>query len=900
MKKIPRADWLKTIWRRYDRILGPDPAADVRDELRFHIDSKTENLIRRGRLPSAARREAERQFGNILAVQRIGQRIGANMERRRHLIDYWTECLQDTRYTLRTLRNNPGFAAVAILVLALGIGANIAVFSVVNTLLLRPLPFPDSQRLAWFIAGKSFEDKARMAAGLSAETYTVDAFQEFQRNNHSFAAVTSFQTFYNSLQYKLTGAGEPRQLAAVEVADNFFPVLGVQPALGRLFTSEECQKGGRPAALLSYFFWKTQFGSNPGIIGKAVTINGSPVTIVGVLPRSFDFASVFAPGRKIDIFVPAVMDFWRTWGNTLAVVGRLKPGVTLSQAQNEADILFPNLKGLHPDWFEDYASNFVTLRYHVSGKLQRSLVVLWSAVGLILLIVCVNLANLQLSRGATRGKEFAMRRALGAGRGRLIRQLLTESLILSLSGAGLGLLFAFAIVLYLATQSSISLPLLSTIRVDGAALAWTLLVTITVGILFGLAPAFKISGGNLQDALKDNASGLAAGRRHERFRSILVISEVALSCVLLVGAGLLMRSFLRVLDIDLGFDPSHAAAMEVDIQPGKNLTKYSADLQTLLQHVNALPGVESTGIADMLPLDRNRSWGLQAVGKSYPKDYNSTVFVYLVTPNYIPTIGMRLLKGRDFNWRDSVDSQHVIVINEAAAHREWPGEDPIGKFAYGIEKNPVQVIGVIADVRESSLEEVSSPEVYIPMTQNSDSEGATLVVRSSVAPDSLAIPILGALRALNPGQPATEFRPLQSLVDHSVSPRRFFVLLVTIFAGLGVLLAALGIYGVISYSVTRRTQEIGVRMALGASAGRVRREILLSTLRLAFAGIALGTAASLAATRLIASMLFATSPWDPVTYAGMAIGLVAIALASGYLPARRASVIDPMVALRSN
>ena len=896
MKPIP-------IWRRYARLLGPDPAADVKDELRFHIDAKIDDLIGAGHSPEAARKEAIRQFGDIRTVQHIGQRIGENMERRRRLKDYWTECIQDTRYTLRTLKNNRAFAAVAILVLALGVGVNVAVFSVVNTLLLRPLPFPDSGKLVWFTGGKSFDAKTRVAGGLSGETYTVDAYREFQRANKSFQAVTGFQTFYNSQQYKLTGISEPRQLDAVEVAGNFFPTLGVEPALGRNFTEEETLKGGRPSALLSYYFWKTQFAADPTIVGKAVTINNSPVTIVGVLPASFDFGAVFAPGKKVDLFVPAVMEFWKTWGNTLALVGRLRPGVTEAQAQDEADRLFPQLKQQHQDWGEDYASDLSTLKDHVAGKLRRSLVVLWSAVGLILLIVCVNLSNLQLSRAATRSKEFAMRRALGAGRGRLIRQILTESLILSLAGAALGLCFAYSIVYYLAHQNSISLPLLATIHVDAAALAWTLLIALTVGIVFGLAPAIKTSGVNLQEAIKDNAAGMGAGRSHERFRATLVISEVALACVLLVGAGLLLRSFLHVLDLDLGFEPSHAASMQIDLPPANDKNQLIQRVNILkaeIDKVSALPGIESVGIADMLPLDRNRQWGVQSVGRYHAKDADSGALVYLVTPGYLKAMGMRLRGGRDFSWQDAPDNQHVILINEAAARREWPGEDAIGKLAYATGKNPDLVIGVVADVRESTLEQRSSPEIYVPITQNSDVEGATLVIRSSVTPESLATSVLSALRTLNPAQPATEFRPLQLLVDHSASPRRFFVLLVTVFAGLGVLLAALGIYGVISYSVTQKTQEIGVRMALGASMGRVQREVLLGTLRMALAGIVLGTAASLGAARLIASLLFATSPWDPVTFVWMALALIAVALVSGYLPARRASRIDPMVALRSN
>ncbi len=896
MKRIPP-------WRRYARLFGPDPAADVRDELHFHLECKTEELIGRGWKPADARKEAERKFGNIVAVQRIGQQIGENMERRRNIHDYWSDCLQDVRYTLRMLRNNPGFAVVSILVLALGIGANVAVFSVVDTLLLRPLPFPESQQLVWFTGGASLDNKTLAAAGLSGQTYTADAYQEFQRYNQSFASVSSYQTFYGSLSYKLTGSGDPKQLVAVEVADNFFPTLGVEASLGRLFTKQECQKGGPPAALLSYFFWKTHFSANPDIVGKVVTVNGAPITVVGVLPASFDFGSVFAPGMKVDLFVPAVMDFWRSWGNTLAIVGRLKPGVTVAQAQAEANHLFPRLKVLHADWYEDYASKLTTLKDHVSGKLHRSLVVLWSAVGLILLIVCVNLSNLQLGRAATRNKEFAMRLAVGAGRGRLIRQLLTESLILSLAGSAVGLGFAYGIVFYLAHQGSITLPLLNTLHINGAALAWTLLSTLTVGLLFGLAPAFKMSKANVQEALKDNAAGMAAGRSHERFRATLVVTEVALACVLLVGAGLLLRSFLRVLDVDLGFEPSHAAAMQVDLpdaKDDKDLGKRAAILETMITQVSALPGVQSAGIVDMLPLDRNRSWGLDAVGRNYPKDRQAGALAYLITPGYLHAIGARLLQGRDLSWHDTASTQKVVLINEAAARREWPNENAIGKFANGVSMKPVQVVGVIADLHESSLEQAASPAVYVPMTQNSDAEGATLIIRSRVDPDTLAASVLDKLRTTNPQQPANEFRPLQSLVDHSVSPRRFLVLLVSTFAALGVVLAALGIYGVISYSVTQKTQEIGVRMALGASVGRVQREVLWNTLRLALTGVVLGTIASFVAARLIASLLFGTSASDPRTYVWMALALVAVALLAGYLPARRASQIEPMAALRSH
>jgi predicted permease len=902
MKKTP-------MWRRHDRILGPDHKADIKAELRFHIDSKTEDLIARGWRPEEARNEAERQFGNIAAIQLAGERIGESMEQRRRIYEYSTDLLQDARYTLRTLRNNPGFAIVAILVLALGAGLNGAVFSVVNTILLRPLPFPASNQLVWFTAGRSLDANMRTAGGLSGETFTVDVFREFQRSNRSFRDVTAYQTFYNSLQYKLTGVGDPRQLDVVEVAGNFFPTLGVSPALGRNFTEEETIKGGRPAALVAYSFWKTQFGSDPDIVGKTIDIHAipdavnGPVTIVGVLPASFDFGAVFAPGKKVDLFVPAKMDFWKTWGNTFAVLGRLKPGVTVAQAQDEADRLFPQLKLQNKDWFYDYASDLTLLKERVAGKLHRSLVVLWYAIGLILIIVSVNLSNLQLSRAATRSKEFAMRRALGAVRGRLIRQILTESLILSLAGALFGIAIAWAIVYYLAHQNSIALPLLTTINLDAAVLAWTFIVAIAVGILFGLAPAIRFSGTDLQGAMKDGAAGMAAGRTHERFRSILVISEIAIACVLLVGAGLLLRSFLHVLDVDLGFNPSHAAAMQIDLPaaPDKDqLIRRTNILRSEIDRVSALPGVESVGIADMLPLDRNREWGIQSVGRYHAKGADTGALVYLISPGYLKAMGMRLVAGRDFTWDDKPDDQHVLVINQAAARREWPGEDPVGKLAYATGKAPDRIIGVIADVRESTLEQNSSPEIYVPMTQNSDVEGATLIVRSRANPNVLAASVLTTLRALNPSQPATAFRSLQSFVDRSVSSRRFLAVLVTLFAILGALLAGLGIYGVISYSVTQRAQEIGVRMALGASMRRVRREVLAKTLRLALLGIVLGSLGSVVTARLIASLLYATSPWDSFAFATMAIAMVALALLSGYFPARRASKIHPMQALRSN
>ena len=803
--------------------------------------------------------------------------------------------LQDLRYTLRTLRRDRAFASVVILVLGLGIGANVAVFSVVNTILLRPLPFRDPNRLVWLATNGG-------KGGLSDQTYTVSAFEEFQRHNRSFQDLTSYQTFFNSVQYKLTGRGDPVPIVGVQVAGNFFPMLGVDPLHGRLFTPEECRKGGRAAALLSYQFWQRQFGGDPAIAGRTITINAAPaditgpVTVVGVLPASFDFGSVFSPGMQVDVFVPAYMDFWRTWGNTLAVIGRLKPGVSLSRAQAESDILFPQLRAAHRDWWEDYKSTLFGLRDRVSGKLRRSLYVLWCAVGLMLAIVCINVSNLLLARAMSRGREFAMRTALGAGRGRLIRQLLTESLVLSGAGAVLGLAFAWTVTFYLARQNQMALPLLSTVRVDGAALGWTILVAMSVGLVFGLAPAFKISGGNLQEALKDGGAGMSQGRRHERLRSTLVVSEVALACVLLIGAGLLLRSFLRLLDVDLGFAPSRVAAIKIEIDDGGREARRGPIVQEILERVRAIPGVEAAGMTDMLPLDRNRSWGLVAKENVNDKRRHGA-FVYVVTPGYLETMGMRLRGGRDISWHDRSDTERVVVINEAAARREWPGQDPIGRAVYGVGRDEAHVVGVISDVRESSLEDQADVQVYIPITQV-EPEGTELVVRSRLPVSAVEPAIMSTLRSLNPGQPRTQFRAIQQIVDHAVSPRRFLMLLVTSFAAFGLVLACLGIYGVISYSVSRQSQEIGIRMALGASAARVQLGIVAETLRLTLIGIGIGGTASFVVARGIASLLFGTEPADPLIFTAMITLLGALALLAGQIPARRASRIDPMTVLR--
>ncbi len=868
---------------------------DLAEEIESHLKMATADRVARGESPTQARREAMREFGNIPLV--------ADVTRERWGWLRLERLTQDLRYALRTLGRDLSFTTIAVLILALGIGANIVVFSVVHTILLRPLPFYQPERLVWIAPPNSGHD-------LSSSTYSVDAYEDLRLMNRSYEDVTAYYAFSTPDNVKLTGHGQPVPATDISVAGNFFHVLGISAELGRTFTNEESRTGG--VVLLTHAYWKSQFGADRNIVGKTITLNDKPITVVGVLPESFDFGAVFSPGAKVDMIDPQVMNDIREEGNTLAFIGRLKPGVTLEQAQDEATALFPKFYGSkkYPDTLGAYKDHArpIFLKDYVSGALRRSLIVLWGAVGMILLIVCVNLSNLLLARTATRTKEFALRISLGASRGRLVHQLLTESLVLSGAGALLGLALAYSATFWLAHQGSIALPLMSSVRVDSVVLAWTVLIAVAVGLLFGLAPGLKVSAGNLQEALKDSGPGTSAGRNHERLRTILVVSEVALACVLIVGAGLLLRSFLHVLDVDLGFQPAWSSSINVEYTTpvdfktkdslSRTIAQRNAYMRSLLQQISTVAGVDSAGLTDNLPLLRNRGWdGPTVKGKNYPKGYSHGAFVYMISPGYLKAIGMRL-HGRDFAWSDDKASQNVIVLNKAAAQGLWPNEDAVGHMAV-LQGQDELVIGVIDDVHGTNIEGNPGWQMYLPLTQWGD-DGNQLVVQSKLTPAQLAPGIMSALRQVDPGQPLTELRPMQSVVDHANSPRRFFAVLVGIFAGLGLLLASLGIYGVISYSVTRQTQEIGIRMALGATREHVQFGVISKTLRMALIGLAAGTIASFAVARAISSMLFGTQPSDPITFAGMIVLLTGVAFIAGYLPARRASRINPMTALRSN
>ena len=883
-------DALRRFLQRFAALFhAPVLDSELNAEMASHLQFAVDENLKRGLSPGEARRQALVQFG--------GPQQTRETHRNTRSFERLGDLLQDLRYTVRTLRKDPSFTFIAVVILALAIAANIAVFSVVDTLLLRPLPFPDSHQLVWIAPPPS-------SCGLSCATYSADAYEEFRDQSLAYQGVTGYEAFSTPDNLRLTGFGEPEPATGIDVIGNFFQVLGIQPELGRVFTSEE-SRGPHRVALLAHPYWKRQFAQDRNIVGRSIELNGTPVTVIGVLPESFDFGAVFSPGARVDLFTPLDLDLQRNWGNIVTLIGRMKPGVSVPQALADAQRIEGNLyfNTKYPQTLGRYRGDLlpVPLKYYVAGKLRRSLVALWCAVGAILLIAGVNLANLLLARSAARAKEFAVRGALGANRGRIIHQLFLESLVLSGAGALSGLVLAFSFIAWLSRQGSLALPLLNSLRVDAAALLWTALIAVFTAMIFGLLPGLRIASGNLQESLKDSGPGAGLGSKHQRLRSTLVVSEVALACMLLTSAGLLLRSFLKVLDVDLGFRPDHAASIKVDYDDSAaneeaSQGKRGVIFQEILERIDALPGVEAAGMADYLPLGPNREWDSPVPrGKNFAPGELPDPLVYVVTPGFFRAMGVRL-RGRDFSWSDGPKNRKVVIINASAARVYWPEREAVGQVLMrGTEED--LVIGVADDVHEEHVEGGAGSQIYYPATQQGPN-GAQLVVRTRLAPSALAAPVLETLRALNPQQPAAEFRPIRAIVDRAVSPRRFFMLLVAAFAALGLILAALGIYGVVSYSVARQTREFGIRMALGASPSLVRRSVLTNSLQLAAAGIALGFAGSVLGSQIITSLLFETEPRDPLTFAAVVVLLVGVAMLAGYVPALRATRIHPALALR--
>ena len=798
----------------------------------------------------------------------------------------------DIRYALRRISREPAFAAFAVAIIAIGVAAVTAVFSVMSPLMLRPLPFADQERLVWIAGARD--------GGMSSVTSRSSNLRDYRTYTRSFDALTGFYAFFDYDSYNLVGDGAPERLVGVGVAQNFLDVLGVRPMLGRNFNAAESVWGGRRAAILTHGFWIRRFGADPKIVGRAITLNGEPTEIIGVLPREFDFASTFAPASRADFLQPfPISDETDRWGNTLSMIGRLKPGVTLASAQADLDRVNAQLQQADPRRWGLRAVVF-GLRDHIAGAFRAPLLVLAVAAGLVLAVACGNLSNLLLVRAQQRSREMSVRSALGATRRRLIVQLLTESTLLACAGGLVGVMLAFWITRWVAGTTAVSIPLLRSVSVDGVALGFTLIATIATGLVVGVAPALQLSQGREWAALNEASRGSSGGRRSGAVREALVVAEVALAFVLLVGGALLLRSFVGLLSVDLGFAPDGAVMWQLDA--GRSFANDEARVayyENLLGRVRELPGVDVVGLTDTPPLGRNRGWMIRAKGVVYEKAETPPVFPRLVDSDYMRAMRIPLVAGRLFTRDDRATTTKVVVLNETAAKRLFPGADPIGKSVFLGPPDERQVVGVVRDVRHQALDQDAGLEAYIPYVQLTDFGTLAMIVRSRVPAPVLAQRVKAALVAADPALPVGDYQPLESIVERAVSPRRFILLILGAFAGTALLLAALGIYAVLSYSVSQRIREIGIRMALGESAASVRRRVVARTLLLTAMGVGIGALAAFAGSRLLRSLLFGVAPTDALSFIATAVVLVAVAALAGFVPAMRASRTDPMVALRS-
>jgi putative ABC transport system permease protein len=806
--------------------------------------------------------------------------------------------MHDLRYAFRQLTKSPGFAATAILTLALGIGTCTAMFSVVNTVLLKPLPFREPSRVVWI--------ENVYGGGLSGRTSRTDVFNGWREHNKSFESLAAYFAFSDYGRLNLAGTGEPERLRNVGVSDNFFPTLGVTLLHGRNFTADECKWLGtegivpKPGAvILSYSFWQRRFGGDPSVVGRVLTLNNTPTAIVGILPRSFDFDSIFTPGNEVEVVTPfPLTPETARWGNTIFGLGRLKPGVTATQAEAELKVISEQLRTSTIRKAGTFGALVSPIDTALRGRFRSAFVVLATAVACVLAIACVNLSNLLLARINVRRQEFAIRIALGAQRRHLVTQALTESLLLAFAGSIVGVPLAMWATDALAGLQTFGVPLLQDASVDPLALVVTIGITTLAGIACGLLPAFHLShqrGQTLQNATQQRSAGRSAAYA----RNTLVVAEVALACMLLVGAGLLFRSFNALLQVNLGFQPQHAMSWRVDPPRAfANSAEASGYFDALIARVTALPGVESAGLSDCLPLGRNRTWGAGAVGITYPEGKHPSAFPRIVDQHYLQTMKIGLVAGRYFDDRDNDKAEPVIIINESLAKSAFPdGRDPLGqKLAVG---NGMTVVGIVRDVRHSSLEQSGGGEMYLNFRQGNDVSALEMVVRSTRPAASLVPDVRAALIAHDPSLPNGEYYELERLVDNAVAPRRLITKLLGFFSTLALALAAIGLYGVIAYSVVQRTQEIGIRMAIGAQRRDVLNLILGSGLKLVLLGVALGLVGAFVLTRLLQSFLFGVSATDPLAFVGNAALLLAVATAACVLPALRATKVDPLVALRA-
>ncbi len=800
---------------------------------------------------------------------------------------------QDLRYGLRMLYQNRGFTSVALLALALGIGANSAIFSVVNSVLLRPLPYRDPQRL--IVIWENYQQRG----GPEREWASPADFRDFRDQAQSFEHIAALLGWGPTL----TGQDEPEDLQGAAVSHDTFAMLGVEPALGRSFRPDEDQAGAERVAVLSHNLWQRRFGSDPAIVGKNLTLGGESYTVIGVMPRGFSFPIL----KDTEIWRPITPALAAIPGCDrgcviLRVIAKLNPGVTLEAARAEMTALTSRLAEQYPESNKGVGAALVPLHEQLVGDVRPAMLVLLGAVGLVLLIACANVANLLLARAAARENEVAIRAALGASRSRLIRQHLTESLVLAVIGGAVGLLLAFWIVDLLVSFAPRGTPRLDEIAIDPFVLAFTCGVTLFTGLVFGLAPALLSSRTNFNSALKEGGRDTSATSRGARVRSALVVSEVALALMLLVGAALLIKSFVNLQRVDPGFNPKDVVRVDV----GLPRTRYPERNQSatfykqLLDRVAALPGVQSAGAVSSLPLSgggTDSDFGIEGRPPAEPGQ-NPVAWYSSVTPGYFRAMGIRLLRGREFTEADNADAPKIVLISETMARRYFSEEDPVGKrLVFGGASDLREIVGVISDVKFFGLNLDARPSMYFPHQQN-PARGMSLVVRTQGNPLTLATAIRGQVSALDRDLAVSNVMTMEQLVGVSLAEPRFVLLLLGAFAAVAMLLSAIGVYGVVSYSVTQRSHEIGVRMALGAQMSDVLKLVVGQGMTLVLGGVGLGLIAAFALSRVMESLLFGVSATDGTTFAATSVILAGVALGACFVPARRATKVDPMVALR--
>ncbi len=890
-------EWKEEVRKRLSGLkLPPAQEAEIVEELAQHLEDVYERALRGGASEFEARRAAHQELAGDLLNELPRPKTPVYQQpvfERSGRFNLLADLLHDLRYAARMQRKNPAFTIIAVIALGLGIGANTAIFSVVNTVLLRPLPYKDPERLVMV-----WEDASRH--GYPRDTPAAANFIDWRDQNQVFEGMAAIA----DTSFNLTGVGDPERFEGRRVSANLFPLLGVEPQIGRVFTAAEDQPGSQRVVLLSYGLWQRRFGGDPNIVGKALTLNGESYIVVGVMPARFQF-----PSSDDEAWVPIAFtqqEASNRGRHYLQVLARLKPGVTLAQAQTEMSTIAARLQQQYPEQNADLGAAVQSLHEHLVGDIRPALLILLGAVGLVLLIACANVANLLLARAAVRQKEIAVRVALGAKRTRLIRQFLTESVLLSMLGGVVGLVIAYVGLILLKTFIPENISQAREISIDFKVLAFTLLVSVLTGIIFGLAPAMQAARFNQMETLKEGGRDAATGGGGKRLRSLLVMSEVAISLVLLIGAGLLINSFLRLRNVDPGFRADNLLTMKIVLPEPKyaEFERRSAFYTDVVQRVQSLAGVRSAAVTTNLPLYRQgNSISISIEGRPDPPPGQELIVVTrIISPGYFETMSIPLLKGRQLTDQDTATTPNAVVISETMARRFWPGEDPIGKrIAAGRAQTPedwIQVVGVVKDVRQFELNAEPRPQMYLSYRQAGFFAPRDLVVKTDVDPASMAATVRKAVWDIDKDQPVSNIRTMEEILAGSIARQRFSMLLLAIFAGVALVLAGVGIYGVMSYSVAQRTREIGIRMALGAQTGAVLKLAVGYGMKLVIVGIIVGLIASFALTRVMSTLLFGVTATDPATFTLISLLLVAVAALASYIPARRATKVDPMIALR--